>query len=170
MKSNEQAVHGNRRSRCSCRRLLARRCHHFDVLQEMGPSEIRKLYDVALIVIMVAVPFVVLIYPQVPPGFFSLRRRMLIACLGGWILIIVHQYFNQSFNKRHPQAGDLGDLGDGLVFFLGWLFMILGSIPSLAICAIDDYRRKHGHSGVIKPFKNTLAEQAGRGDGDKPPN
>ncbi len=127
----------------------------------MEPSEIRKLYDVAVIVIMVAVPFVVLIYPQVPAGFYSLRRRMMIACLGGWILIIVHQYFNQSFNKRDPQESDLGDLGDGLVFFLGWLFMILGAIPSLAICAVDDYRRKHGQSALIKPFKNTSEKKPG---------
>ncbi len=131
----------------------------FDFLQKMEPSSVRLIFDVALLVIMIGVPFVVVVYPQIPRGIFSLRRRMLIACLVGWVLIIGYQYFDQRYDKLHPIDDELRtDLGDGLVFFLGWLFILLGSLPSLVVCAADDFRRKRGLSGLVKPFKNGSAE------------
>lgn len=134
----------------------------FGVLLKMEPSSVRLLFDVSLIAIMIGVPFAVIVYPQFPPGFLSLRRRMLIACLVGWVLIIGHQYFDQRYDRGHPIDQELRtDLGDGLVFFLGWLFILLGSIPSLAFCAVDDFRRKRGLSGLIKPLKTGIAEQVG---------
>ena len=135
----------------------------------MNPVSVRQLFDLSLIIIMVGVPFVVLIYPQFPFGFFSFRRRMIITMLSGWIFIIVLEYLQLRYCIMHPFNGEVRwNLAEGLMFYIGWLPMILGAIPSLTICAIDDYRRKHGRSGVIKPFKNNPAEQAGGCDGEKP--
>lgn len=75
------------------------RFHH---LQEWTRT-IRLLFDAALIVIMVDFRFVVLIHPQLAPGLFSLRRRLLIAILVGWTLIVVQQFFNQRFDIKHPR-------------------------------------------------------------------
>ena len=129
----------------------------------MNPMSARLLFDLSFIAILVGVPFVVLIYPQFPRGHFSFRRRMLITMLAGWIMIIVQQYYSQLYESQQPWDGELRtDLGDGLIFYIGWLPMILGAIPSVVICAIDDYRRKHGLSGLIRPLKEHHAESGPR--------
>lgn len=137
----------------------------------MDTMTVRLLFNLSFIVILVGVPFIVLICPQFPGGHFTFRRRMLISMLVGWVMIIVQQYFSQRYEAMQPWDGELRtDLADGLIFYIGWFPMILGAVPSLVICAIDDYRRKHGLSGLIRPFKERLAEQVCASDGDNAPN
>jgi hypothetical protein len=136
----------------------------------MDPATIRKLLDVAAIIIMVGVPFIVLIFPQYPPGLLSFRRRWLIAIIAGWILIVAHTLLYLRFDDFNPPNGALGvDFGALVVMILGWVPMILGSVPSLLICAIDDYRRRRGRAGLIKPFKANLSEQVSGGNGKSYP-
>lgn len=85
---------------------------------------------------------------------------MFIAMFTGWMLFIPLTYFEQKFRLLQPWDGEVKSDGYLLMYYIGWLPMILGAIPALVICAIDDYRRKHGLSGVIRPFKEHLAERA----------
>jgi len=133
--------------------------HALIVLHKMNTATARLLIDVSFFVVLFGVPFVVLIYPQLPRGNSTFRRRMLIAMFAGWVLFIALTYFEQKFRFLQPCNGEVRSDGYLLMYYIGWLPMIFGAIPSLVICAIDDYRRKHGLSGVIRPFKENLAEQ-----------
>jgi hypothetical protein len=90
---------------------------------------------------------------------------MFITMSSGWVLFVALTYFEQKFRVMQPWDGEVRSDGYLLMYYIGWLPMILGAIPSLVICAIDDYRRKHRLSGVIRPFKEHLAEQAGSSNG-----
>jgi len=119
-----------------------------------------RTIEAAFFVIAVGVPFLVIVFPQIPHGFYSLRKRMLIAVLIGWPFIIGQQYLSRQYEPPSDPTEEIGtDLGRGLMPFVGWLVILYGSIPSLAVCAVDDFRRKRGLSGLVKPFKTNNAEQ-----------
>lgn len=124
---------------------------------------VHRMIEVAIFVIAFGVPFLVIVFPQIPHGLYSLRRRMLIAVLIGWPLIIGQQYLSRQHEPPIDPTEELGtDLGRGLMPFVGWMVILYGSIPSLAICAVDDFRRRRGLSGLVKPFKTKNAEQVAK--------
>jgi hypothetical protein len=53
----------------------------------------------------------------------------------------------------YSDAGPRIDFGELVTMCGGWALMMLGSIPTLFICAVDDYRRKRGKDPIIQPFK-----------------
>ena len=131
-----------------------------DCSAKMNTATARLLLDVSFFAVLFGVPFIVLIYPQFPRGNYTFRRRMLTTMFFGWLLFVSLIYFEQELRVLQPWDGDGKVRSDGhlLMYYIGWLPMILGAIPSLVICAIDDYRRKRGLSGLFRPFKEHHAE------------
>jgi len=102
------------------------------------------LIGISRYAIVFGIPFLILVYPRQPRWPKSIWGRFMIAIFMVWILIVIHRCVSLPHVIRQAEARgnptyDRAAINVGY-FFFGWLYGIIGSLPSLIVLLFLEVR------------------------------
>ena len=102
------------------------------------------LIGISSIAIVFGVPFLILVYPGKPPWPKLLFGRFLMIILIVWVLLVLHRCASLPHLIRKAEANGNPTYDGAAVniayFFFGWIWGIIGAVPSLVILLIIQAR------------------------------